>query len=104
MDRSLLAVNEPTRAVIPSLITRGKQVGDFVSASLQLLRLRFVLDVVTGIETVTSKVRPIRSDQAPSSSHQSIKKPHQNQGLDGVRWLLKQMQVTPTGLEPVLPP
>ncbi len=53
------------------------------------------------------KVVPSETSNAPEGAigkTQDTKKPCDLQGLDGAGWLLKLNLVTPTGVEPVLPP
>ena len=47
---------------------------------------------------------PIDGDPSPSGSITDTKKPRGSRGLDGCRWPAMAHEVTPTGLEPVLPP
>jgi len=47
---------------------------------------------------------PIGDNSGPSGPITDIKKPRENPGFDGGRWLPDSSGVTPTGLEPVLPP
>jgi hypothetical protein len=47
---------------------------------------------------------PIAADPGPSSESADIKKPRENPGFDGSRWLPDSNEMTPTGIEPVLPP
>ncbi len=39
-----------------------------------------------------------------ASKGADIKKPRENPGFDGSRWLPNSNEMTPTGIEPVLPP
>ncbi len=47
---------------------------------------------------------PINSDSGTIAANQETKKPCKLQGSDGAGWLLKLNVMTPTGVEPVLPP
>ncbi|TVP98147.1 MAG: hypothetical protein EA381_13115 [Planctomycetaceae bacterium] len=47
---------------------------------------------------------PIVADPSPSAAITDIKKPRENPGFDGSGYLPDASEVTPTGLEPVLPP
>jgi hypothetical protein len=52
-------------------------------------------------------ILPSEKSDAPAktiSKTHDTKKPCDLQGLDGAEWLLKLNLVTPTGVEPVLPP
>ena len=47
---------------------------------------------------------PIAANHGPSVPIKEIKKPRENPGFDGCRWVPDRHEMTPTGIEPVLPP
>ena len=53
---------------------------------------------------LSPKTSPIRGDSEPISKNHKTKKPSVLLGLDGLGCVEKPYLVTPTGVEPVLPP